>query len=320
MRQFIAERDGFLQKTSDGNSRNRSADMTERARPTAVQSRVSGSCIVGSKAIMVRRRGDAAWKAAAAGNRDAGTDRRSLVALREEPLPRKSRSARKPVAKDVAPGRQRSGSVRALDRGLALLEIIAEADGLHLTKIAQRAGVAASTAHRILATLKANDFVLCDEAHGGWFIGVKAFKIGSAFLRNRKLVDAGRSVMRDLLELSGETVNLGIEDKGDVVFVAQFESHHSIRAFHRPGSRGTLHASSLGKAILAELPPAEVLRNLHRAALRKFTDRTIVDPEALLRDLAVDRPSPFAIDGEIAEQRLGVDNRAVGEFPQGRAM
>ena len=198
--------------------------------------------------------------------------------------------------------------MRALDRGLALLEIIAETDGQPLMKIAQRAGIAASTAHRILATLKANDFVRCDEAHGGWFIGVKAFKIGSAFLRNRKLVDAGRSVMRDLLELSGETVNIGIEDKGEVVFVAQLESHHAIRAFHRPGSRGSMHASSLGKAILAEFSKAEVLHNLHHSGLRKFTDRTIVDPDALLRDLASSRERGWAIDDE--ERAVGM--RCVG--------
>ena len=123
-------------------------------------------------------------------------------------------------------GRQQPGSVQALDRGLALLEIIAQADGLSLTSIAQRAGIAASTAHRILATLKAAGFVQCDEARGGYLIGVKAFKIGSAFLRNRKLVDVGRGVMRDLMAASGETTNLGIENDGYVVFVSQLESHH----------------------------------------------------------------------------------------------
>jgi IclR family transcriptional regulator, acetate operon repressor len=195
-------------------------------------------------------------------------------------------------------GRQQPGSVQALDRGLALLEIIAQADGLSLTSLAQRAGIAASTAHRILATLKAAGFVQCDEARGGYLIGVKAFKIGSAFLRNRKLVDVGRGVMRDLMIASGETTNLGIENDGNVVFVSQLESHHAIRAFHRPGARGPLHASSLGKAILAWLPEAEVAQLLHRVGLPKLTDRTIVDPQILLADLVVTRKRGWAIDDE----------------------
>jgi IclR family acetate operon transcriptional repressor len=194
--------------------------------------------------------------------------------------------------------RQQPGSVQALDRGLALLEIIAQADGLSLTSIAQRAGIAASTAHRILATLNAAGFVQCDEARGGYLIGMKAFKIGSAFLRNRKLVDVGRGVMRDLMSASGETTNLGIENDGTVVFVAQLESHHAIRAFHRPGARGPMHASSLGKAILAWLPETEVTKILHRVGLQKLTDRTIVDPEALFAELALTRERGWAVDDQ----------------------
>ncbi|MBO0764000.1 MAG: IclR family transcriptional regulator [Hyphomicrobiaceae bacterium] len=194
--------------------------------------------------------------------------------------------------------RQQPGSVQALDRGLALLEIIAQADGLSLTGIAQRAGIAPSTAHRILATLKAAGFVYCDAAHGGYLIGVKAFKVGSAFLRNRKLVDVGREVMRDLMAASGETTTLGIENDGAVVFISQFESHHAIRAFHRPGARGPMHASSLGKAILAWLPGADVTKVLYRVGLEKLTDRTIVDPEALFADLALTRERGWAVDDE----------------------
>jgi len=195
-------------------------------------------------------------------------------------------------------GRQAPGSVQALDRGLALLEIIAQADGLSLTSIAQRAGIAASTAHRILTTLKAAGFVQCDETRGCYLIGVKAFKIGSAFLRNRKLVDVARGVMRELMVASGETTNLGIENDGHVVFVAQIECHQEIRAFHRPGARGPMHASSLGKAILAWLPETEVTAILHRVGLPGLTDRTIIDPQALRADLAQTRQRGWAVDDE----------------------
>src|SRR5215470_15809508 len=108
-------------------------------------------------------------------------------------------------------GHHLAGSVQALERGLNLLAIIAEADGLSLTSIAQRAGMAPSTAHRILNTLKAGGFVQCDDARGGYLIGVQAFRVGSAFLRNRKLADVGRGTMRRLMETSGETVTMGIE-------------------------------------------------------------------------------------------------------------
>lgn len=194
-------------------------------------------------------------------------------------------------------GAHLGGSVQALERGLKLLAIIAEADGLSLTSLAQRSGIAPSTAHRILATLKTSGFVYCDP-HGGYLIGVQAFRIGSAFLRNRKLADAGRSTMRRLMEESGETVNLGIEDDGYVVFISQTESHQSVRAFHRPGSRSPLHASSLGKAMMAALSDDEATERLHRSGMPKFTARTIVDPQALLADLAQVRKRGWSIDDE----------------------
>jgi IclR family transcriptional regulator, acetate operon repressor len=201
-----------------------------------------------------------------------------------------------------------AGNVQALERGLHLLTVIAEADGLSLTSIAQRAGIAPSTAHRILHTLKAGGFVQYDDARGGYLIGVQAFRTGSAFLRNRKLADVGRGTMRALMEASGETVNMGIEIEGHVVFISQVESHQSIRAFHRPGARGPMHASSLGKAIMASLSEADISQRLHRVGLTKYTAHTIVDPQALLADLALVRRRGWAVDDE--EQAEGL--RCVG--------
>ncbi|CEG08432.1 Acetate operon repressor [Afipia felis] len=129
----------------------------------------------------------------------------------------------------------KAGSIQALDRGLALLRLISEADGLTLTDLAQRSGLAPSTVHRLLFTLEAHRFAMHDEERGLWLIGVDAFKTGMTFLRNRRLAGMGREVMRQLMEQTGETINLGIEDNGEVVFISQIESHNTLRAF-RPAS------------------------------------------------------------------------------------
>src|SRR5690606_21558346 len=127
---------------------------------------------------------------------------------------------------------------------------------------------------------------------------VRAFKVGSAFLRNRKLVDVGRGVIRRLMETSGETASIAIEKDDSVVFISQMESHNAIRAFHRPGARGQLHTSSLGKALLATLSDEAVTQKLHRTGMRRVTERTIVDPAALLADLASSRKRGWTIDDE----------------------
>lgn len=191
-----------------------------------------------------------------------------------------------------------ASSVQSLDRALALLELIAEEDGLTLTELAQRAGVPPSSAHRILGTLQAHDYVFHDDERGLWLIGVRAFEVGASFLRNRKLAETGRAIMRELMLECGETVNLGIEEKGGVVFISQVESHHAIRAFHRPGSRGAIHASGVGKALLTAMPEEEVRSILHKTGLQKFTDKTLVEPGKLFAELKTSRERGWAVDDE----------------------
>lgn len=197
-----------------------------------------------------------------------------------------------------------AGSVQAIDRGLGVLAIIAASDGLTLTDLAQRAGLAPSTAHRILASLEAHKFVFHDEERGLWLIGVAAFEVGTAFLRNRRLAGIGRIVMHELMERTGETVNLGIEDGGEVVFISQVESHGALRAFFRAGSRAAIHASGVGKALLGEMTEPRVREILYKRGLAKFTERTLVAPADLFQELAAIKKRGWAVDDE--ERNLGM--------------
>jgi IclR family acetate operon transcriptional repressor len=129
-------------------------------------------------------------------------------------------------------------------------------------------------------------------------IGVGAFNVGNAFLRNRRIISLGRPVMRRLMEEVGETVNLAVEDKDELVYVTQFESHAPMRAFFRPGRRAPMHASAVGKAMLAEMEDAVLTDLLHRKGMPRFTDKTLVDPATLRRELAQVRERGWGLDDE----------------------
>ncbi len=176
-------------------------------------------------------------------------------------------------------------AVQSLDRALRILAIVAESDGLSLSEIAAQSGIAASTAYRMLTTLESHGMVEFDPADQLWSVGVQTYRLGAAFLRRRKLVDRARIVMQELMEKTGETANLGVAEENCVVFVSQVETHQAIRAFFRPGTRSPFHASGIGKAILAQLPPGRVAAILAGAPLETFTDRTLATPPALARDL-----------------------------------
>lgn len=191
-----------------------------------------------------------------------------------------------------------TGAVQALDRGLAILKAVAEADAQSLSEIAARSGQPASTAYRMLVTLQRHGMVEFDDAAQLWSVGVEAYAIGAAFLRRRKLADRSRALMQDLVERTGETANLGLLEADSVVFVGQIETHEAIRAFFRPGTRSPLHASGIGKAMLAGMPAERVSAIIHRTGLPGFTARTLTDPSALARDLGESRVRGWAIDDE----------------------
>ncbi|WP_419910897.1 HTH-type transcriptional regulator BhcR [Hoeflea sp.] len=195
-------------------------------------------------------------------------------------------------------------NVKALERALILLQTVAEADSMSLTDLSQRAGMPASTAHRLLMTLQSFGYLEFDEESQLWTIGVEAFRIGGSFTRRIKVVEAGRPMLRALMEKTGETANMAIADDGDVVFVSQVETHEPIRAFHRPGTRAHMHASGIGKALLAHMDASGLDNWMAKKGLPTYTDNTIADPEALRNEMAAVRERGWAIDNE--ERTLGM--------------
>jgi IclR family acetate operon transcriptional repressor len=188
--------------------------------------------------------------------------------------------------------------VQSLDRALRILAIVAQEDGLSLSEVAASAELAPSTAYRMLTTLENHGMVEFEKTEQLWSIGVETYRMGSAFLRRRKLVDRARAVMQNLMERAAETANLGVAEDDCVVFVSQVETHQAIRAFFRPGTRSPFHASGIGKAVLAHLEPERVGTILRKAGLQRFTDRTLSDISALAHDLAVIKLRGWSVDDE----------------------
>ena len=191
-----------------------------------------------------------------------------------------------------------SGQVQSLTRALTLLVEIAGSDGgASLSELAHRAGLPPSTAHRLLKSLEQMGFVQHDHQRALWNVGVQAFMVGNAFLRSRDVVEIARPYMRRLMEESGESVNLGVLDGREVVFLAQVECREVMRVLARPGGRTPLHCSGLGKALLSALP-TEITRTLIGNHIPRFTDKTLATHEAMERDMALSRQRGYAIDDE----------------------
>ncbi len=203
-------------------------------------------------------------------------------------------------------GKQQSaGQVQSLGRGLQLLEAVAEAeDGVILTDLAMQVGLAPSTTHRLLNTLEQRGFLVQDAELGRWFIGARAFHIGNAFLNGRDFVANSRPFLVRLMEECGETANLGVEDEGEAVILAQVQCWEMMRMMVPLGSRAPMHASGIGKALLARMDDDQVAGILHRRGLAAITEHSIRTPEVLRQELEKTRVRGWAYDDE--EHAIGL--------------
>lgn len=189
-------------------------------------------------------------------------------------------------------------TIKSLDRAMAVFEYLSEAQGKPLTLLAEEMGQSPATVYRILVTLEGRGLVEFDPQAQLWHIGARAFVIGARFLRRTSLVDRARPIMRGLMEATGETANLGIEKEGAVLFLSQVETHASIRAFFPPGTLSPMHASGIGKALLAHMDADRLNRRLLTLELPAFTKHSITTPAALRDDLRRIRATGYAVDNE----------------------
>ena len=209
------------------------------------------------------------------------------------------------------------GKNASLIRALRLLERLAESSsGMNLTDLSQQLGMPPATVHRLLSTFEGLNFVEQDAEAGLWFVGLKAFTVGQAFLTRRNFVASARPFMKALVEECGETVNLGIIDDGEVVFISQVESQEMMRMIVNLGSRSPIHASGVGKAMLSSLEEQEVAQLLQRRGLARFTDHTIDNPAALRDALEVIRHQGYALDDE--EHAVGLRCVAANIYDENR--
>lgn len=199
---------------------------------------------------------------------------------------------------------QSSGTVQALDKGIQLLQALARSSSMALTEISLQVGMSTSTAHRLLLTLEKHGFAEFDDNKKEWSVGLEAYRVGSAYLNRTSLVEASHNSLRKLMEDTGETANLGIAEGGDVVFINQVETHHPIRAFFRPGARGHMHASGIGKSLLANMPRREVESILKNKGCPQFTEKTLTLPTDLFNELELIRKRGWSLDDE--ERYLGM--------------
>lgn len=196
------------------------------------------------------------------------------------------------------------GVIRALDRGLLVLEALAEESDLSLSEIARRVDLPPSTTGRVLETLRRRRFIIESSSSGLYRIGVRTFELGSSFLVQTQLHQIARPLMKALVEEVQETATLAVLEGREAIHVDQVAGQYLVNKFNGIGARTPLHSTSSGKVLLAWLPESKARELLGDAPLTQYTPNTLGDIDAVLDELARVRTRGYSMDNE--ERELGV--------------
>lgn len=182
----------------------------------------------------------------------------------------------------MAGGAQDDRSVA--ERVFAIADAFERGDELTLSEVARRAGLPVSTAHRLLGEWVAWGGLLRGD-DGRYRVGMKLWRLGVRQPTARKLREAARPYLDDLLEATGEHVHLAVRDGLAAIYLERLSGAGAVRVISEVGSRLPLHATGVGLVLLA-YAPAGTLEDMLAAHPRKFQPNTLTDEKQLRSRLA----------------------------------
>lgn len=210
-------------------------------------------------------------------------------------------------------------AVGVISKVFRILEAIeASPSGLPLKSICEVTRLNKSTAHRFLKHLEREGYLIRAEG-GKYLIGPKLSQMGARADHKATLQGVSRPILSELWKSTRETVNLATLDKGDVLYIEVIESPHEFRLSSRVGSRRSLHATALGKALAAFLHEKHREQILSGLTFQPLTPKTIMNLVQFRQELERVRQQGFAVDDEettpgarcVSAPILGADGEAV---------
>ena len=193
--------------------------------------------------------------------------------------------------------------VKSAERVIRVLEAISgHPPGLTFTDLQAFTDVPKSSLHALLRTLTQNGVLELDPRTRRYGPGAKLWELAMAYLQHLEVVPLAWPFLEDLRDRLDETVQMAVLDGPDVVYVAKAQSGHALQLASHVGSRLPAYATGLGKALLAGLDQAQIVKRYGAAELPSFTAHTLPTVAHLLQDLDETRRRGYARDlGEYSE-------------------
>ncbi|OOY33432.1 IclR family transcriptional regulator [Thioclava sp. F36-6] len=189
--------------------------------------------------------------------------------------------------------------IASFAKGLRVIECFgAETPRLSIAEVAQATGFDRATARRCLLTLNAEGYA---EYDGKFFtLTPKVLRLGMGALASLPLPQIVQPWLDQLTDRIGQSCSVSILDGTEIVYLARAAQRRVMSIGLMPGSRLPAHCTSMGRVLLAALPPEEARAAVEASDLTPRTAYSLTDPgEILARIDQVRRDGYAVIDQEV---------------------
>jgi DNA-binding IclR family transcriptional regulator len=184
-------------------------------------------------------------------------------------------------------------------KALAVLETLVRAGRpVTLTDLMQATGLPKPSLHRTLALFEDGGYVQREPAGRAYSVGPRLASLGLAILTHDSVATLRHAILRQLVADVGETCNLAMLHRGEVVYLDRVEAEWALRLHLPAGSTIPAHCSASGKLLIAALPAEQRKALVAAMPLARFTEHTLTDRNLLEKELDRIGATGYALDNE----------------------
>ena len=196
----------------------------------------------------------------------------------------------------------------SLARGIAVIRAFTQQKRrLTISQLSQRTGIPRAAVRRCLYTLAQLGYVNADE-NKDFSLSPRILSLGHAYLSSTPLSNAAQPLLDRVSDILHESSSIALLEGDEILYVARSSTNRRIMSVDLGiGTRLPAYCTSMGRVLLAYLPPAEQDAYLARVKLVRHTPRTIMAPDKLRRELESIRRAEFAI----VDQELEIGLRSI---------
>lgn len=206
----------------------------------------------------------------------------------------------------MAKAEQKSSSSQtnqSSEKLLNMLEILSQqSEPVRLQEIADLCSLNSSTALRFITALQRKHYVAQDIDSGRYYCTLKICALAENVRSSLSIRKVALPYMHNIAHVFAESCNLSIVDNMQVLYVETANGpNKTLISTSRIGHVAPLHCTGIGKLFMSEYTPLQLEQIFQVTGLKKLTEKTIVEEDALRQELALVRQRGYALDDEECE-------------------